>query len=404
MLAGQRPIPLPLEGVKVLDLTRVLAGPFCGAWLGDMGADVVKIEDTAAGDESRTWPPQKDGESAAYLVCNRNKRGMTLDLKAPEGREVLRRLARGVDVLLENFRTGTMEGFGLGYEALAAENARLIYCSISAFGRTGPLADRAGYEALLQAYTGVMSLTGEPDGDPVRCGLSFLDLTTGVIAAYAVVNALLAREKTGRGQKVECSLLQTAVALLNYHAQAYLLNGTVGTRLGSAHPSIAPYRNFRCGDGQYIFIAAANDRLWGRLCKALGLEHLTGDPRFKTNLERVAHRAEVEAAIADRVARHDLEPLLALLDRAGVPAAPVNTVDRLMRDPQVEHLGLMQSVRHDRLGPVKVIGPPMTFSAMNPGVRSAAPLYGQHTDAVLREHGLSDPEIAALRARGVIRP
>jgi crotonobetainyl-CoA:carnitine CoA-transferase CaiB-like acyl-CoA transferase len=394
---------LSLEGVRVLDLSRVLAGPFCCALLGDMGADVIKIEDTVSGDEARTWPPQKDGEAAAFLVCNRNKRGMTLDLKAASGRELLKRLVRQSDVLVENFRTGTMERFGLGYELLASVNPRLVYCSISAFGRTGPLSDRAGYEALLQAYTGVMNLTGEPDRDPVRCGLSFLDLTTGILAGFAVVNALLHRERTGLGQRAEASLLETAVSLLNYHAEGYLLTGNIPGRLGSGHPSVVPYRNFRCRDGQYVFIATANDRLWGRLSKALGLDHLSGDPRFKTNLERVKHRTEIEAIVAEAVGRHDMEPLLKLFDEAGVPAAPVSTVDRIMQDPQVEHRRMVETAVHSRLGEIKVVGTPLKFSAMTPGVRRAAPVYGEHTDEILREHGLSDAEVAALRAQGVVR-
>jgi len=394
---------LSLEGIRVLDLSRVLAGPFCAAFLGDMGADVIKIEDTVAGDESRTWPPHKDGEAAAYLVCNRNKRGMTLDLKADEGRELLKRLVLRSDVLVENFRTGTMEEFGLGYEALAAVNPRLVYCSISAFGRTGPLKDGAGYEALLQAYAGVMSVTGEPDGDPVRCGLSFLDLTTGILSAFAVVNALFQRERTGLGQQVEAALLETAVSLLNYHAEGYLLTGNVPGRLGSSHPSVAPYRNFKCRDGQYVFIAAANGRLWGRLCKGLGLEQLTEDPRFKSNLDRVQHRAELDPIVAEAVGRHDMEPLLKLLDEAGVPAAPVSTVDRIMREPQVEHRGMVQTAVHSRLGEIKVVGTPLKFSAMTPGVRRAAPTYGEHTDEILKEAGLSAAEVAALRAKGVVR-
>jgi crotonobetainyl-CoA:carnitine CoA-transferase CaiB-like acyl-CoA transferase len=394
---------LVLEGTRVLDLSRVLAGPFCAALLGDMGADVIKIEDTAGGDESRTWPPHKDGESAAYLVCNRNKRGMTLDLKAPEGCLILKRLVSAADVLVENFRTGTMEEFGLGGDVLSAINPRLVYCGISAFGRTGPLRDGAGYEALLQAYTGVMSVTGEPEGDPVRCGLSFLDLTTGILSAFAVVNALLQRERTGLGQRVEASLLETAVGLLNYHAEGYLLTGKVPRRLGSGHPSVVPYRNFRCRDGHYVFIAAANDRLWGRLCKGLRLEHLMEDPRFKTNLDRVEHRTEVEALVADAVGRHDREPLLRLLDEAGVPVAPVSTVDRVMQEPQVEHRRMVETARHSRLGLIPVIGTPVKFSAMTPGVRRAAPTYGEHTDEILREHGFTEGEVAALRSRGVIR-
>src|SRR6266545_7971044 len=263
---------LSLDGIRVLDLSRVLAGPFCGALLADMGADVIKVEDLATGDESRTWPPLKDGESAAYLVNNRNKRGIAVDLKAPEGVEIVIGLAKRADVLIENFRTGTMEAFGLGYDTLSALNSRLVYCSVSAFGRTGPRRDGAGYEALMQAFSGIMSITGEPDSSPVRCGVSFLDLSTGLLSAFGVVNAILHRERTGLGQRVDASLLETAVGLLNYHAEGYLLTGAVPKALGSSHPSVVPYKNFKCRDGRWVFIAAANNRLWGRLAGALGLE------------------------------------------------------------------------------------------------------------------------------------
>src|SRR5216110_227850 len=273
---------LALEGIRVVDCSRVLAGPFCAMLLSDLGADVIKVEDTGSGDESRTWPPHKDGESAAFLVINRNKRDIALDLKQPEGVEALKRLVAGADVLIENFRTGTMESFGLGYDTLAALNPGLVYCSISAFGRTGPRKDGAGYEALMQAFSGIMSITGEPDGPPVRAGVSFLDLTTGIFSAFGIVNALLYRAKTGLGQRVDGSLLETAVTLLNYHAEGYLLTGAVPKPLGSAHPSLSPYRNFRCREGQWVFVAAANDRLWQRLAPALGLAALTEDPRFKS--------------------------------------------------------------------------------------------------------------------------
>src|ERR671910_1225525 len=262
---------LPLEGVRVVDLSRVLAGPFCGALLGDLGADVVKVEDPQVGDESRTWPPHKDGEAAGYLVNNRNKRGISVDLKSPDGVEIVRRLVRDADVLIENFRTGTMEEFGLGYDMLAAVNPKLIYCSVSAFGRTGPRAEGAGYEALMQAFSGIMSITGEPGGAPVRCGVSFLDLTTGIFCAFGIVNALLHRAQTGLGQRVDGSLMETAVTLLNYHAEGYLLTGAQPKPLGSSHPSLSPYRTFKCRDGQWIFIAGANDRFWQRLAPALGL-------------------------------------------------------------------------------------------------------------------------------------
>src|SRR5256712_9445331 len=277
--------PLALDGIRVLDLSRVIAGPWCGALLADLGADVIKVEDTGSGDESRTWPPHKDGEAAAYLLFNRNKRGMALDLKAPEGVEVVKALVRDADVLIENFRTGTMESFGLGYDTLSAINPRLIYCSVSAFGRTGPGKDGAGYEALMQAFSGIMSITGEPDGPPVRAGVSFLDLTTGIFSAFGIVNALFYRATTGLGQRVDGSLLETAVTLLNYHAEGYLLTGAVPKALGSSHPSLSPYRNFRCRDGQWVFIAGANDRFWQRLVVALDIASLR-DGKFATDLRR----------------------------------------------------------------------------------------------------------------------
>ncbi len=393
---------LALDGVRVLDLSRVLAGPFCGMLLADLGADVVKIEDTATGDESRTWPPHKNGESAAYLVINRNKRDMTLDLKQPEGAEILRRMVRDADVLIENFRTGTMESFGLGYDALAAINPRLVYCSISAFGRTGPRAEGAGYEALMQAFSGIMSITGEPGGPPVRCGVSFLDLTTGILGAFGVVNALLHRGRTGLGQRVDGSLLATAVSLLNFHAEGYLLTGAVPKALGSAHPSLSPYRNFSCRDGQWVFIAGANDRFWSRLAPALGLPEMATDPKFATNIERVKHRRELEAALEAAIAGHDRAPLLKTLEEAGVPATPVNTVEQVMDDPQTAASGIIERVLHPQLGEIPMVSTPVKFSRMRPGVRTPAPLRGQHTDEVLAAYGYSAAEIAALRAKKVV--
>src|SRR5437870_4053607 len=295
---------LALEGIRVVDCSRVLAGPFCAMLLSDLGADVIKVEDTGSGDESRTWPPHKDGESAAFLVINRNKRDIALDLKQPEGVEALKRLVAGADVLIENFRTGTMESFGLGYDTLAALNPGLVYCSISAFGRTGPRKDGAGYEALMQAFSGIMSITGEPDGPPVRAGVSFLDLTTGIFSAFGIVNALLYRAKTGLGQRVDGSLLETAVKLL---------------------------------------------------------------------------------------------------EDAGVPATPVNTVDQVMNDPQTAARQMIERVLHPRLGEIPVIGTPVKFSRMRPGARTPAPLQGEHTDQVLAEFGYSTDEISALRAKKVVR-
>jgi len=394
--------PLALDGVRVIDLSRVIAGPWCGALLSDFGADVVKVEDTGAGDESRTWPPYKDGEAAAYLLFNRNKRAMTLDLKTPEGVEVVKALARGADVVIENFRTGTMEGFGLGYDTLAAENPRLIYCSVSAFGRTGPRKDSPGYEALMQAFSGIMSITGEPGGQPVRAGVSFLDLSTGILCALGVSAALLQRQATGLGQRVDGSLLETAVSLLAFHAEGYLLTGALPRALGSGHPSLSPYRNFKCRDGQWIFIAAANDRFWGKLARAIGLEAMAVDPRFAKNQERVKNRTELEDILERTIAQYDREPLLKRLEEADVPATPVNTVDQVMNDPQTAERGIVQRVRHTKLGEIPVVGTPLRFSRMSPGVRRAAPLRGQHTDEILAEVGYSADRIQMLRDKKVV--
>jgi crotonobetainyl-CoA:carnitine CoA-transferase CaiB-like acyl-CoA transferase len=394
--------PLALDGIRVVDLSRVLAGPFCGSLLGDMGADVIKVEDPDVGDESRTWPPHKEGESAGYLVNNRNKRGIAVNLKAPEGVDIVRKLVAGADVLIENFRTGTMEEFGLGYAALAAANPRLVYCSVSAFGRTGPRAEAAGYEALMQAFSGIMSITGEPGGAPVRCGVSFLDLTTGILSAFGVVNALRLRDSTGVGQRVDASLLETAIGLLNFQAEGYLLAGTVPRALGSAHPSLSPYRNFKCGDGQWVFIAAANNRLWKRVATALGLDGMAEDPRFADNVGRVRHRKELEDAVEAAVARHDRESLLQILDKGGVPATPVNTLDQMLNDPQTATRSVIRRMQHPKLGDIPVVGVPLTFSGMEPGVRRHAPMRGEHTDEVLGELGYAAAAIADLRTRKVV--
>jgi len=393
---------LSLEGIRVVDCSRVLAGPFCGMLLSDLGADVIKVEDTGSGDESRTWPPHKDGESAAFLVINRNKRDMTLDLKQPEGVEILTRLAGRADVLIENFRTGTMESFGLGYDTLSAANPGLVYASVSAFGRTGPRKDGAGYEALMQAFSGIMSITGEPDGPPVRAGVSFLDLTTGIFCAFGIVNAILHRVKTGLGQRVDGSLLETAVTLLNYHAEGYLLTGAIPKALGSSHPSLSPYRTFKCRDGQWIFIAGANDRFWQRLAPALGLGHMVEDARFAKNIERVKHRRELESALEAAIGKQDREPLLKILEDAGVPATPVNNVEQVMQDPQTAARQMVERVMHPKLGDIPVVGTPVKFSRMKAGVRRSAPLLGEHTDEILTEHGYTPEQIRALRAKKVI--
>jgi len=394
--------PLPLAGVRVVDFSRVLAGPVCGAMLGDMGADVLKVEDTAGGDESRTWPPQKDGESGSYLLNNRNKRAISLDLKHAEGARIARRLALGADVLVENFRTGAMESFGLGYEELARENPRLVYCAVSAFGRSGPRAAEGGYEALMQAFSGVMSITGEPGGPPVRCGISALDIMTGTLCAFGAVTALMHRQQTGLGQRVDGSLFDTALGLLNFQAQNYLLTGTVARAMGSAHPSLVPYRNFRCVDGQWVFIAGGNDRLWQRIARTLCLESMLDDPRFATNLARVQHRAEVEDAVGAAIARRPRAELLVLLEQGGVPATPVNTIEQAIGDAQAADRPALKRMQHPKLGEVRVVGLPLGFSRIQPEIRRHAPGRGEHTDEVLAELGYSPAEITSLRAQGAV--
>ncbi len=393
---------LPLDGIRVVDFSRVLAGPICGAMLGDMGADVVKIEDVRGGDESRTWPPQRGGESGAYIVNNRNKRAIALDLKQPEAAQIALELASRADVLIENFRTGTMESFGLGWDVLAARNPRLIYCAVSAFGRTGPRAAEAGYEALMQAFSGVMSITGEPDSAPVRCGVSVLDIMTGTLCSFGIVNAILQRQKTGVGQRIDGSLFDTSIGLMNFQAQNYLLTGTVPKALGSAHPSLVPYRNFRCADDLWIFVAGGNDRLWQRVARALGLEAMIEDPRYATNMARVANRADVEGAVTRAIAQHARAPLLELLERAGVPATPVNTIDQALGDPQAADRPSLREMAHPTLGNIDVVGMPLGFSAMQPEIRRHAPMHGEHTDEVLGELGYTSAQIADLRSRGLI--
>jgi crotonobetainyl-CoA:carnitine CoA-transferase CaiB-like acyl-CoA transferase len=393
---------LILEGIRVIDLSRVLAGPFCGAILGDMGADVIKVEDTKTGDELRTWPPHREGESPGFLVNNRNKRGIAVDMKTPEGVEIIRRLARDADVLIENFRTGTMEGFGLSYEQLAGMNPKLIYCSISAFGRSGPRAQEAGYEALMQAFTGIMSITGEPGGPPVRCGVSFLDLTTGILCALGAVCALYQRPNTGLGQRIDGSLLMTAIGLLNFQAEGYLLAGVVPKALGSGAPGTSPYRNFRCADDQWVFIAGANDNLWKRLAGAIGLASLAEDPRYATNVERVKNRVELERIVQEAIGRFHREPLLKLLEEAGVPATPVNRVDQALEDGQVKAQNMIWQMDLPRLGKIPVVGFPLDLSRMQPRLRRNPPRQGEHTDEILKECGYGSSEIAQLREKKVI--
>jgi crotonobetainyl-CoA:carnitine CoA-transferase CaiB-like acyl-CoA transferase len=381
---------LPLQGVRVVDVTSSLAGPYCTEILGALGADVVKVEHPQRGDESRAWgPPFRDGSSVMFYAANLSKRSLALDLKL--GFDVLLRLVDTADVFIQSLRPGTAARLGFGAEALRERNPRLVYCDIGAFGRAGPLRDRPGYDPLLQAYGGLISVTGEPDRPGVRVGASVVDQGTGMWAALGVLAALYA----GGGRTVDVSLFETAVGLLPYQVTAYLKDAQVPRRHGTAFPLIAPYQVFHARGGD-LMIAAGNDGLFARLCAALDLEELPADPRFATNPDRVRHREELAALIAARLAHEPQAEVLERLERAGVPAAPVNDVGQVAEDEQTAALGLIQQVSEP------TVAFPVSFDSGRLLHRSAPPRLGEHTDEILRELGYDDEEAARLEAEGVI--
>ncbi|MFS0875941.1 CaiB/BaiF CoA transferase family protein [Solibacillus isronensis] len=392
---------LPLEGFKVLDLSRTLAGPYATMMLADMGADVIKVEEPSSGDESRRFtPPKWNDESCYYLAANRNKRGITVNLKSPEGIEIIKELVKDADVLVENFRTGTMEKLGLGYETLKEINPKLVFCSISGFGRTGPEKDRAGYDVLLQAFAGLMSITGEEDR-PAKAGMSIADLTTGIFAAFGIVSALHASKNTGIGQYLDISLLDSQVALLNHMAVGYMAEGTYPKRMGTAHGSLVPYRAFKTGDNDVV-IAVANDGLWNKMCTALGWTDMENEEKFKLNAHRVKYRDELESLIQERFLQMSSEEITGKLDRAGVPCGPIQTIDQVLKHPQVIAREMMIDIEHPNVPNLKVPAFPVKFSETKPQVRYAPPLLGEHSEEVLRSLGYSDEKIRELIENKVI--
>jgi crotonobetainyl-CoA:carnitine CoA-transferase CaiB-like acyl-CoA transferase len=402
--AARRPRPSaggPLAGVVVLDLTRALAGPYCTLMLGDLGADVVKVE-PPSGDETRTWgPPFVNGESSYFMSVNRNKRSLTLDLKVSAAGDVLRRLARGADVLVENFRPGTLGRLGLSPEAALALNPRLVYTAVSGFGQDGPRRDQPAYDQILQGMGGVMSLTGTPDSGPNKAGIPIADLAAGMFAAYATVAALYERERSGQGQIVDTSMLGGQVALLSYQAGAYLATGRPPGRAGNRHSQIAPYETFATADG-FVNVAVANEALWGRFCEALGLDAARQDPRFATNGDRVVNRAALAALVAPRLAALTTTEALATLEAASIPCGPIYDLAEVFADPQVAHLGLKTTIPHPRAGDLAITGLPYRLSRTPGGVRLPPPLLGEHTDALLAALGYTPAEIAALHDAGAV--
>jgi formyl-CoA transferase/CoA:oxalate CoA-transferase len=390
----------PLDGITILDLTRVLSGPYCTMLLADMGARVIKIEQPGKGDDTRAWgPPFLEGESAYFLSINRNKESVTLDFKQPQGQALLRQLVAKADVLVENFRPGTLRKLSFDYASLASQHPRLVYCSVSGFGQTGPRRDEPGYDAVVQAEGGLMSITGLPDGPPVRLGVAIADIVSGMFAAYGVSMALFARERTGRGQEVDVAMLDAVTALLTYQAGNYFASDVVPGRLGNRHPSIVPYETFAASDGDFV-LAVGTDEQWRKFRE---VADLADDPRFASNRQRVTAydecRALVAGALVTRSRRHWIERLSA----AGVPCGSVRNFQELFADPQLDARGMIARIEHATAGTLRTLGLPVKLSETPGAVRTPPPLLGQHTDAILADDlGLSEDAIAGLRRQNVI--
>jgi crotonobetainyl-CoA:carnitine CoA-transferase CaiB-like acyl-CoA transferase len=403
-----------LSHIRVLDLSRVLAGPWAGQMLGDLGAEVIKIERPGSGDDTRAWGPpflrDRDGhetaESAYFLCANRNKKSVTVDIARPEGQRIIRELARRADVVLENFKVGGLAQYGLDYASLGAVNPRLVYCSITGFGQTGPYAQRAGYDFLIQGMGGLMSITGRRDGEPgagpQKVGVALTDIMTGLYATSAILAALLHRERTGAGQYIDLALLDVQVATLANQAMNYLVSGVAPGRMGNAHPNIVPYQDFPTADGDMI-IAVGNDGQFARLCAALGHPEWGSDPRFATNERRVANRETLIGLLRGATAQRRTREWVAMLEAVGVPCGPINTLADVFADPQVRARGMAVPLSHPAGAEVTLVANPIRMSATPPDYRTAPPLLGQDTEQVLTEIlGLDAEAIARLQAEGVI--
>ena len=393
---------MPLEGIRVLDLSRILAGPFCTMMLGDMGAEVIKVENPVGGDDTRGWPPfYEGGESSYFQSVNRNKKSLTLNLKAEEGKEILMGLVEKSDVLIQNFRPGAIERLGFDWYTCHALNPRLIYASVSGYGQSGPSKERPAYDILLQGEGGLMSITGAEGGGGFKTGIAIADLTTAMFATQGILLAIIARERTGEGQYVDTAIQDGQAALMSHAAGNFFATGTPPGRLGNRHPSIAPYRDFPCSDGELI-VAAANDSLWQRFAHAIGRADLADDSKWDTNAARVSGRDELEAEIEETMRARTRAEWAEIVSDAGVPCGPVRTIEELCADPQIHHREMVVEMEHARTGVLKVMGNPMKLSDTPGELRLPPPLLGEHTEEVLSGLlGKSDGEIAALKEKGV---
>jgi crotonobetainyl-CoA:carnitine CoA-transferase CaiB-like acyl-CoA transferase len=392
----------PLKGVKVIELAQIMAGPTCGMLLADMGADVIKVEKLPGGDDTRSYTePSIAGESAAFMILNRNKRGMAVNLKAPGGLEVVKRLLADADVVTENYRKGTLEKLGLGYDVLEKLNPRLVYCAISGYGRTGPYADKGGFDLIAQGFAGLMSITGEPGGPPVKSGTSIADINAGIFAALGIVAALHARTQTGRGQVVDTSLMEAAIQQTFWQSAIYFATGVNPGPSGSAHILTAPYQAFPTADG-WINVGGANQANWERIVKVIGRPELADDARFRTNGDRMKNLAALTPLVAERMKTRKSADWIREFEAAGIPVGPVNRIGDMLADPQVAAREMVVEVDHPRAGPTKALGLPIKFSETPGAITRPAPMLGEHTREILASLGYSDADIERLRQDGAV--